>query len=102
VPDVERYAHAYVQDGWSGLDALAAPGSSVRDYFETKMQALNHVMVQHHEHFGGYDYETIALALRQARFQNVERRAFREGRFPGGCIDRDQHRPYSLYVEAWL
>lgn len=74
----------------------------MRDCFETKMQALNHVMVQQHEHFGGYDFETLAIALKRAGFKEVAQRAFREGRFPGGFIDRDQHRPYSLYVEAWL
>ena len=102
VPDAQRYARAYVQDGWLGLDALAVPGTSARDYFETKMQALNNVMVQGYEHFGGYDFETLALALKRAGFKSIEQRAFREGRFPGGCIDRDQHRPYSLYVEASL
>ena len=102
VPDVERYVRAYVQEGWSGLDALVAPGSSTQDFFETKMRALNHVMVQGHEHFGGYDFETLALALKRAGFKTIRRHVFGEGEFPGGCIDRNQHRPYSLYVEASL
>jgi hypothetical protein len=33
-------------------------------------------------------------------FHEVHRRSFRVGSFPNGCIDREQHRPYSLYVEA--
>jgi predicted SAM-dependent methyltransferase len=100
VPDAERFARAYAEDGWAAMDALAADGSSAQAHFETKMQALTHVMVQDYEHFGGYDFETLYLSLNKAGLNGIVRCTFREGRFPGGCIDRDQHRPYSLYVEA--
>ena len=100
VPDAERFLLAYAQEGWGDLNALSATGTSAQSCFETKMQAVNHVMVQQHEHFGGYDFVTIASVLRKAGFQDVARCEFREGFFPNGCIDRDQHRPYSLYVEA--
>lgn len=100
VPDVERFARAYADEGWDSLEVLAAEGASMQASFATKMQALCHVMVQQHEHFGGYDFETLALALEIAGFRNIERCSFMQGRFPGGCIDRDQHKPYSLYVEA--
>jgi predicted SAM-dependent methyltransferase len=100
VPDVESFARAYADDGWESLESLAAEGSSMKANFATKMDALSHVMVQQHEHFGGYDFDTLALALRRAGFRDIQRCKFQEGRFPGGCIDRDQHKPYSLYVEA--
>ena len=64
------------------------------------MDALSHIMVQGYEHFGGYDFDTLALALRRAGFHDIARITLRTGRFPDGCIDREQHSPYSLYVEA--
>lgn len=100
VPDAGRFARAYADDGWASLEALAAAGTSMQKGFPTKMDALSHVMVQGYEHFGGYDFETLALALRNARFHDITQCTFRTGRFPDGCIDREQHSPYSLYVEA--
>lgn len=100
VPDAERFLRAYVAEGWTNMQQLAAEGTLVRSAFETKMQAINHVMIQGYEHFGGYDFETLALMLEKAGFIGVERCRFRHGAFPGGCIDREQHKPYSLYVEA--
>jgi hypothetical protein len=61
---------------------------------------LNHVFVQDGEHFGGLDAEYLGRTLAAAGFPEVTRVGWREGAFPGGCIDRDQHRPYSLYMEA--
>lgn len=100
VPDAGSFARAYAADGWGSLEKLAADGTSMQKTFATKMDALSHVMVQGYEHFGGYDYETLVLALAKAGYRRVTQRSFRMGNFPGGCIDRDQHRPYSLYVEA--
>jgi hypothetical protein len=100
VPDAEAFVRAYVAPGWDALNRLSAQGERFQDSFATKMEVLNHVFIQGYEHFGGCDFETLRGALIKAGFQGVSRRAFREGRFPGGCIDRAQHKPYSLYVEA--
>lgn len=99
VPDVERFVHAYVTEGWSGFKAISADGEP-EGSFRTKMEALNHVFLQGYEHYGGYDYDTLATVLQDAGFSDVARREFGQGRFPDGCIDRELHRPYSLYVEA--
>jgi hypothetical protein len=64
------------------------------------MEALNHVFLQQAEHYGGYDADTLSLVLQDGGFRNVMRRSWREGEFPGGPIDRELHRPYSLYFEA--
>lgn len=100
VPDAELYVKAYVSEGWGVLNALTCGGDVPQQAFRTKMQALNHVFLQDSEHYGGYDAETMELTLRDAGFDRVARRAWRVGEFPGGCIDREQHRPYSLYFEA--
>ena len=64
------------------------------------MEALNHVFVQDGEHYGGFDAEYLRRTLQQAGFEDIAQVEWRQGRFPGGAIDRDQHRTYSLYMEA--
>jgi predicted SAM-dependent methyltransferase len=100
VPDAERFIQGYLSPGWDAMRKLAADGDDPQKHFDTKMEALNHIFLQGHEHFGGYDYETLFLVLRKGGFSDVSRCQWREGNFPGGCIDCDQHRRYSLYVEA--
>jgi predicted SAM-dependent methyltransferase len=100
VPDAEVFVRAYLDDGWSSFQRLAAVDDQPENNFPTKMEALNHVFVQGYEHFGGYDFLTLSHVLKLSGFREVHRRSFRQGAFPDGCIDRDQHRPYSLYVEA--
>ena len=100
MPDAELFVRAYSQDGWDAFRCIAAVGDDPEENVPTKMETLNHIFVQGYEHFGGYDFTTPARALRDVGFREVHRRSFREGMFPEGCVDRDQHRPYSLYVEA--
>jgi len=64
------------------------------------MDALNHVFIQGWEHYGGYDAENLEIVLRESGFTQVKRVSWRNGDFPVECIDREQHRPYSLYFEA--
>jgi predicted SAM-dependent methyltransferase len=100
VPDAERFVRAYVADGWSDFDELSADGDLAQANFRTKMEALNHIFLQDHEHYGGYDFETLASVLRTAGLRDVTQCKYRQGDFPDGCIDRDQHQRYSLYVES--
>lgn len=100
VPDAERFVGAYLKPGWDGFRAIAAQGCDPAMEFQTKMDALNHVFIQNAEHYGGYDEESLRSLLRQHGFQDVTRLSFGTGEFPDGCIDREQHRPYSLYIEA--
>ncbi|HKP12574.1 MAG TPA: methyltransferase domain-containing protein [Blastocatellia bacterium] len=100
VPDAELYIRAYLEPGWGALNRIGCGGEEPEATFECKMDALNHVFHQGWEHYAGYDAESMELCLRAAGFTRVMRQAYRAGEFPGGCIDRDEHRPYSLYVEA--
>lgn len=100
VPDMHKYVAAYLAEGWTTLNTIGCGGELPQAAFATKMEALNHVFVQDGEHYGGFDFEYLARTLRQAGFVDVEQVGWREGRFPDGPIDREQHRPYSLYVEA--
>jgi predicted SAM-dependent methyltransferase len=100
VPDAELYVRAYVEPGWKIWNELSCGGDVPEQAFRTKMEALNHIFLQHAEHYGGYDAVTLSLVLEEAGFNNVTRRSWREGDFPEGPIDRELHRPYSLYFEA--
>lgn len=100
VPDAELYIKAYLTPGWTTLNSISCGGDVPERVFRTKMEALNHIFLQDVEHYGGYDSETLRLVLSDAGFRDVARKSWREGDFPGGCIDRELHRPYSLYFEA--
>jgi predicted SAM-dependent methyltransferase len=96
VPDGEMFIRSYMAEGWSEFERI---GIHQRDY-ATKMDALNHVFIQGYEHFACYDFETLSDRLLRAGFTSISRETYGQGQFPGGCIDREQHRPYSLYAEA--
>lgn len=100
VPDMHRYVEAYLADDWTALNTMGCGGELPQAAFATKMEALNHVFVQDGEHYGGFDEEYLRRTLEQAGFADVARTNWRQGRFPGGPIDREQHRTYSLYMEA--
>jgi predicted SAM-dependent methyltransferase len=98
VPDGRRFALAYAagdRTGWAslGLDPLPAD-------IPTPMAMLNHVFHQGGEHHFAYDFETLAWALKGAGFANVSRSSFGTSADPLLAIDRGEHEPYSLYVEA--
>lgn len=100
VPDAGLYIRAYSEPGWSAMDQIVSGGENAHDVFGCKMDVLNHVFIQGWEHYGGWDAERLDLVLRRVGFTRVRLLKWQEGDFPGGCIDREQHRSYSLYVEA--
>jgi predicted SAM-dependent methyltransferase len=100
LPDAQLFVAAYMSPGWDRFREIAALGDDPEFQFPTKMDALNHVFIQDFEHYGGYDEESLLAVLRWHGFREIYRRSFRTGCFPDGCIDREQHKPYSLYVEA--
>ncbi len=94
VPDVRKYVEAYLTEDWTALNALGWEGCGA------KMEALNHVLIQEGEHYGGFDAEYLRQTLQQAGFVDVRKVDWRQGSFPGGPIDREEHRRSSLYMEA--
>ena len=102
VPDAELYIKAYLSPGWDMFNAIGCGGDQPETAFNSKMQALNHVFIQGWEHYGGYDTQSLTLMLQQAGFTKINRCGWRSGDFPVTPIDREQHRPYSLYLEAIL
>jgi len=99
VPDAERYLRAYCQGDLAGFRELAVP-DPFPDDLPTRMDIINHVFHQWHEHRWGYDVETLTHRLRSAGFSRVERMAYRSSRDPELAQDREEHAPYSLYMDA--
>ena len=99
VPDAERYLRAYCRDDLGGFHDLAVPDPFPAD-LPTRMDVVNHVFHQWHEHRWGYDFETLAHRLRAAGFTRIERAEYKTSLDPELAQDRDEHAPYSLYVEA--
>lgn len=100
VPDARRYMEAYLSgrpETWRelGWDLHALPPD-----LHTPMHVINHVFHQEGEHLFGYDFETLEFALRRAGFREIARQAYLQSWDPDLAIDREQHRKYSLYVEA--
>ena len=99
VPDAERYLRAYCREDLGGFRDLAVPDPFPAD-LPTRMDVVNHVFHQWHEHRWGYDFETLAHRLRAAGFTRIERAEYKTSLDPELAQDRDEHAPYSLYVEA--
>lgn len=100
VPDAARYMAAYVR---RSEDEFAVLGWNLHELppdIYTAMHIVNHVFHQGGEHLFGWDFETMQFALRRAGFTSVERRQFRESADPALAIDREEHKFYSLVVEA--
>jgi predicted SAM-dependent methyltransferase len=99
VPDAGRYLQAYCRADLQGFWDLEVP-DPFPDDLPTRMDVINHVFHQYHEHRWAYDFETLAHRLNRAGFTRVQRSAYLKSCDPRLAQDRDVHAPYSLYVEA--
>lgn len=100
VPNIELYIRAYLEEGWQQINEIKCGGDKPEMVFKTKIEALNHVFLQEWEHYGGFDSEYLNNVLDNNGFKNIKKQEWRVGDFPGGCIDRELHKNYSLYFEA--
>ena len=99
VPNTPRFLEAYFKGDRSGFDALAVPDPFPADH-PTRMDILNHVFHQRHEHRWGYDVEALTDRMRKAGFTDVREMSFEQSLDPALARDLAQHAPYSLYVDA--
>jgi predicted SAM-dependent methyltransferase len=100
VPDARKFMEAYVAPGWAEMNELGGGYYVPEQAYRAKIQAVNHTFLQSGDHFGGYDADYLGSLLEEAGFRDVRVVDWRVGSFPGGCIDVEQHRVYSLYMEA--
>lgn len=99
VPDAERYLHAYCRGDLSGFRELNVP-DPFPDDLPTKMDVVNHVFHQWHEHRWAYEFETFGHRLTIAGCTRIER--MRDGVSLPPALDqgRDTHARCSLSVDA--
>jgi predicted SAM-dependent methyltransferase len=99
VPDIARFMAAYFADGRTAFDALGVP-NPLPDDLPTRLDAVNHMFYQWHEHRWAYDLDNLRWRLQAAGFHEVLRARFGQSRLPALAADRDAHVAYSLYVDA--
>lgn len=100
VPDLRIYVEAYLAADPAQWAALGWDMANLPEDIQTPMHILNHAFHQGGEHLFGYDFETLAWALRRAGFNSVHQAAFGKSLDPKLAIDQENHAPYSLYVDA--
>lgn len=95
VPDGELYVRRYL-----GAEPLPyADCDTNANGIYTPFMSVNRIFYDHGHRFI-YDFETLALVLRRAGFQEVDRCSFAIGREPRLLIDTPARAVESLYVEA--
>ena len=99
MPDAERYLQAYGRGDLSGFVELAVP-IPFPDDLHTKLDLVNHVFHQWHEHRWAYDFETLCHRIRGAGFGQMERMSYQRSLDPELAQDREDHAPYSLTLDA--
>lgn len=100
VPDVEKFLKAYFHEGWSQMNEISYGFEDWSQLYTTKIEALNHVFLQGHEHYGAWDKERMIKVLEKAKFSTITFFEYKSGQFPFGSIDREYHQQNGLYVEA--
>jgi predicted SAM-dependent methyltransferase len=100
VPDARRFIEAYLSGDNARWRELGWDLNAMPSDIYTPMHIINHTFHQDGEHKFGYDFETLAFALRRAGFREVVQQSFGQSLDPELAIDRAEHRPYSLYADA--
>ena len=89
-----------MQPDLNGFVALNCPVPFPKD-LPTRLDVVNHVFHQYHEHRWGYDFENLRHRLVIAGFEGIQQMTYRQGYDSALACDRAVHAPYSLYVEAF-
>jgi predicted SAM-dependent methyltransferase len=105
VPDAALYLKGYMEQDWDLLRSIRPLNEHNADVatnyvYKNKMELVNEVFRQGFEHKYAYDFEGLALRLREAGFVDIERMNFNCTRHAGLNIDRVERSGESLYVEA--
>jgi SAM-dependent methyltransferase len=101
VPDAEQFCIAYVLRHTPGhFKGLGWDLNFLPATIPTPMAIVNHVFHQGGEHQFGWDYDTMELSLMKAGFGVQMLMEYQESLDPELAIDQENHRAYSLYVDA--
>jgi len=105
VPDAEQYLKAYGKGGWEELTRVRGLDPERRDpwfkcRYNTRMELINVLFRQGHEHKYAYDFETLEFLLRRYGFAKALKQEFGKSLMPELGIDQLARASESLYVEA--
>jgi predicted SAM-dependent methyltransferase len=105
VPDIEKYLRAYCKGDWEDLSTIRPLEADRTDYYfrcryNTRMELINVLFRQGHEHKFAYDDETMEFVLRRYGFGTVVKQEFGRSLMPELCLDLPVRASESLYVEA--
>jgi predicted SAM-dependent methyltransferase len=105
VPDAELYLRAYSEGGWAELSRIRQLDSEQRDItfkckLNVKMELINVVFRQGHEHKFAYDFEALEFILLRFGFNQVIKQEFGRSIMEELCIDQPHRASESLYVDA--
>jgi predicted SAM-dependent methyltransferase len=105
MPDAERYLRAYCKGGWEDFDRLRPldPGHTDSWYkfkYNTRMELINLIFRQGHEHKFAYDFETLRFLLDRYGFSEVVRQEYGRSLVPELCLDQLVRASESVYVDA--
>lgn len=102
VPDLEKFVSAYVSQStekWKEL-GYSFKNMDPESQWQTPIEVLNHTFRQNGEHKFGYDFQTLEMDLKNAGFERILKNDWNQCMDTGMNDDLENHRPYSLYVDA--
>lgn len=103
VPDAEKYMRAYCKGGWEDLVSLRQLSADHADFFgkyNTRIELINFVFRQGHEHHFAYDAETLEFVLTRHGFSEVAHQEYGKSLMSELCLDQACRASESLYVDA--
>jgi predicted SAM-dependent methyltransferase len=105
LPDAGKYLQAYCNGGWDELEKIRslAPGrmdAHTQCKFNTRMELINVVFRQGHQHKFAYDFETLDFLLHRYGFTEVVRKDYGSSLMPELVLDQASRAPESIYVDA--
>lgn len=105
LPDAEKYLRAYCKGGWEELDRIRPLDPEHTDSYynfkyNTRMELMNLIFRQGHDHKFAYDFETLTFLLHRYGFSEVVRQAYATSLMPELCLDQLLRASESLYVDA--
>jgi len=105
VPDVEKYLRAYCRGGWDDLSKIRPLDAERTDVhllckYNTRIELINLVFRQGHEHKFAYDFETLDFVLNRYGFSEIVRQEYKRSLVSELCLDQADRASESLYVDA--
>ncbi|RMF27281.1 MAG: hypothetical protein D6765_07785 [Bacteroidetes bacterium] len=101
LPDAEKYLRAYANRNLAFFEPLSRLGNAQRP-FRTPMEIINQMFRMGGDHLFAWDYETLALYLREVGFARVEPSSLHDVPEEFDIDGKDAWRVHeSLYLNAW-